>query len=444
MYSLNGLTLQTNISHMDGARGLCCAFCGAVNRVWAATELKRQGQYSACRLVALKTYSDETSLLHAIFVAFVLTPLPSLAVIVLLEVVALNPPESGLEHNHGFMMRAVATIFILTVCLLQQTATQVGPAFSSQILRVVLVSAVIAVASIGIVYGAAAKVGFPVPFTIQCTVPTQIAFQGLGLAAAWKLYGTSSPERWRSIIRAIRFPLSQFLLVFTYPVYYHGFTLLPEANLLLQTVYWCLLPILKLGVRQLFFYLGRQGGHGVELRPLLTVFNADVVSALFVTLCVQFNPSMTVVAAIAAFKVAQAIIALQKVRTIGFELQAVRNNARGCHDSHALNQVAPIPLSSTQHLVAIQCMTLLDEVTNIAEMYNMFKDDANWNQNRLVQSRDTRKISDSKVLRPIPKRPADQRIEREYAVATMKMLFLIEFVVLAEFVEIILPAIYCT
>lgn len=80
---------------------------------WEALQVGRQGSYSIERLESLDYYCRTTSRTRVLLVR-VLTPLPSLLVIILLECLPLRPPSEGLAANWVFWIRLGCTVLTMT------------------------------------------------------------------------------------------------------------------------------------------------------------------------------------------------------------------------------------------------------------------------------------------------------------------------------------------
>jgi hypothetical protein len=80
--------------------------------------------------------------------------------------------------------------------------------------------------------------------------------------------------------------LCDFLLAFIDPPYYYVFTTLSNKA---QLAFTLLLPLIKLLMRNLF---ARAVGHLGDETPGLVIFNADVFGSLFVAYCMQSAPSL--------------------------------------------------------------------------------------------------------------------------------------------------------
>lgn len=442
------------------------------SRLWDATQIKRRGRYPVRRLLALREFVMETPRWQVVS-ALVLAPLPSLLAITLANAVSLSPPHTGLEHNGSFYVRAFATYYLFCVLLLQQFCMQVGPALPLSRTRLAGIALVVAVVNISFTYLLASSIGFPVPFTMQVCVPTHLLLETLALFVSWRRQLRANPKATGDIIRACGFFLCQAFMIVIYPVYYYGFTLVPGGSAQ-HLAYFCLLPVLKLLDRHLLQRFARKTGDGGEHVPLFVVLNADVMGSLFVAFCVQYKPSLVVVAGLALMKVLLAVMSILDLRSAAVKLAEVRGRAKNGRASrqspHDLLDVvggsgSPAPAKS-----------VLDEEAEILARYGMdASSTVRWRA--LSHSADRpdcpMSLSRSSIawihatrVSPVPSKgvkllvwtspatlnPAQcaqrregtefERRELRFAEFVLKLLYMAEFMVLVEYVEVIIPFVY--
>lgn len=72
-----------------------------VLKKWDALHVERHGKYSVERMYRYKVYCERTSLPRTA-VALVLTPLPCLVIALLMDLLPLEPPKSGIAHSALF------------------------------------------------------------------------------------------------------------------------------------------------------------------------------------------------------------------------------------------------------------------------------------------------------------------------------------------------------
>lgn len=327
------------------------------------TRINRRGHYPARRLLTLRKYANATPLWR-VACTLILTPLPSLAVILMFEVVPLSPPSAGLDRNHLFYVREFITYYVVCVCLLQQFCEQVGPALPMSSARLASIALCLVTANVGFTYLLASQIGFPVPFTMQTSSPSYLVIETLALGIHWRGHVRANPAAIHDIARGCVFYVCQLILIVVYPVYYYAFTLVPDGGVA-RPAFFCLLPLLKVLSRQVFYRVRRKSGDGEEQTPQLVVFNADVMGSLFVAFCIQYKPSMAMTGIVAALKVLHVVHSLRDIRTAGRELAEMRYRAkkRAARSSSGALSVASKTCTPS--------LSVLDEVVDIVARYKV-------------------------------------------------------------------------
>jgi hypothetical protein len=456
--------------------------------LWGAAQMKRRGRYPAHRVLALREFSQSTPLWQGITLFFV-SPFPSLVVIMLFEFAQLTTPDAGPEANYVFYIREFVTCFVIVSALLQQLCTQIGPALPISGAQIVLMSLLAVPMDISFTYLLASTIGFPVPFTIQMATPCHIFVQFLLLGFYWRDKLRSNPAVLLDIARAIKIFACIAAMLVVYPVYYHVFTLLPVGGVA-STAFLCLLPMVKLVVRQLFYRCARKEDGGGDLIPQFIVFNVDVMGALFIAFCMQFTPSLGTALAFTGMKLLQAMVLHRDIQASGRKLYALRNQLKDYRQSERRTTIR----TTTLQKIGVPKMSVLDEVSKIIERHGL--DQRKTSREELNPLKSWGKLSENNASRfnrllhikrviplarpPTPgndalahpddstrapekagpmitmvkpiawkdtdKHPSEKSelelLERNYAEFTMRFLYMTECVILVEYVEVIIPVIY--
>lgn len=403
-------------------------FAKAVHRVWSAIQLKRFGSYSPRRLLALQHFSDRNTLSFSIFVVCI-SPIPCLTLTTILDAVSVDAPELGVVKNNVFILRAAATFFLMIYCLLRQMSTHVGPSLKISACQLLIVSTIMAVVNAAAVIPLGLIIGFPVPFTLQITAPIEWVMM-LIMVAAW-----TSQASIRAILSAVKLTMLQFTAVFVYPFYYYVYTSVPESNVMLRTVLWCLLPILRLANRQLFHYLSCRAEGTGDLIPLIISLNADVASALFITFCVQFSPTLGVALVILVFKAAQATRSYLDLRTVANEIENLRGRSRG---THSARRIVPVTSMTVVSKGINQRKSMLEEVARLIAngKYSV----------RKINLRSTKVETWPSKINMVPSKSTISTVsnssQQEYNEKFRRLLYMTESVLLTEYVDVIIPALY--
>jgi hypothetical protein len=480
---------------------VCSGAFALVRRLWASLQVKHQGQYPIHRLLALREFTRSTSLWQ-VLALLVLTPLPSLAVITLFEVVPLSEPDEGLAQNRSFYAREFLVYFAFCLCLLQQFCWQAGPPLPASKTVLLVNSLVVAVVNVSYTYALALMIGFPVPFTMSTSSPSHLLLETVTLGFSWRRHVRVKPDLMRNIIRAGIFFTCQSTMVIVYPLYYHAFTLLSDRDVVSRPAYLSLLAVIKLISRHLFHRFSRTSDGGDECKPLMIVFNADVLGSLFVAFCMQYKPSIFMAVSLATVKLASAMLSFYDVRAATQKLTTLQNRIdevrrpKQSRDSHLtlLVQTANRKKSVMDEVeeIAARYRTCAERVSTTTDTHNhtevrgptdtfpkMIRS-GGWVSTvccRLLASR-VAPVNDAQVsvhpainppravspnqlcgldcssptlsAKPAPPVDADcittelEHLERSYASLVKKFLYMAEFMALVEYVEVVVPMLYCT
>ncbi|RLN87735.1 hypothetical protein BBJ28_00019041 [Nothophytophthora sp. Chile5] len=272
---------------------------------WEATQVELHGRYSSRRVLALAKYSNDTSLLRAILIALV-TPLPCLAATVLIDVVKLADPAEGLQANSVFLLREYASYWLMSFLGAQQFRTSV-PSLPYPNRLVVANTFVVAAGSVGVLYVLALGIGFPVPFTIILGCSGWVTSLLVSLAIVWTKKLREKPEAWPLVLNVVKEWMCQVGLVVIYPSYFYVFTTLSATG---KAGFALLLPVIKLFARNVFT---RTVVHLSDEMAEIVIFNAEIFNALFVAYCMQNSPSIWTTLALMAADFLQLAVSLRDV-----------------------------------------------------------------------------------------------------------------------------------
>ncbi|GMF20544.1 unnamed protein product [Phytophthora lilii] len=184
-----------------------------------------------------------------------------------------------------FSVRSFYTLSLVTFVAIQQFCVHV-PVLPYPIKRLIRNAVMIAASCVGINYGIATVVGFPIPFMMLTTTPLWLLLIFITTAVEWGRKIRETPEAITMLANAKNLWGSQILLTITYPTYFYIFTTLSKKG---QTVFALLLPVIKLLMKNVY---GKTVAHLRDKMPQAVVFNCDVFSALFVSYCMQSSPSI--------------------------------------------------------------------------------------------------------------------------------------------------------
>lgn len=252
--------------------------------LWEAAQVEFHGQYSPHRLIRFAQFYETTSRLR-IFLVLLLTPLPCLATVISFDVVPLASPEQGYADNNVFWLRMLGLYEITTVAVitLYHRILHLPPMSYRHLGAAVILISVGATAGS---YGMAALIGFPVPFLAIMSAPVWTILTIAVVAAMWMPYFRRDPTLWSTVIDYSKILCLQGTMTVIYPVYYFMFR---RLSFVPQAAFSLLLPSIKVVIKNL---MSRFFRFNSDLRPEEVVLSIEIFSSLFITFCMQNSNSI--------------------------------------------------------------------------------------------------------------------------------------------------------
>ncbi|KAJ0396503.1 hypothetical protein P43SY_010138 [Pythium insidiosum] len=285
--------------------------------VWESLQVSRSGQFSPERLRALDEYSARASLPRCLAV-LLLTPVPSLAFVLLLESLALRPPAAW-RSDAAIWLRMALTTTSMGYCYVLQFR-QVIPELPVTQRRSWAIGAIASACYLAFLALLATYWTFPVPLGFVVTATPYSVFLslavGLVLGVAQIRAIPAIASRARQLVHVL---LVQSLLVFVYPAYTALFVWLDASQ---QPYFVVCLPAIKLAAKNL---MARAclGTRLEDQAPEITVFSVELFNALYLSACVSVAGSaQTTMAVIMALDLGQTLLSLRALRRRARRLQA--------------------------------------------------------------------------------------------------------------------------
>lgn len=253
-------------------------------------QVKYQGHYSAARVQELAKYQRETSNYRAIAV-LLLSLLPCIIATTVADVIPLQSPSLGIGRNPGFIARAFITHLIFSFLALTQFRLYVvGLQLSNTRMAIASI-----LASLGTLAGDAALVytiGFPLPFTFLLNSSVWLVCVLIALAFAGARQVILHDQHRRHFINATKVWSGQFCLVIAWPLYFTALKFTPKSY---RPAIMVVLPVFKVLLRLGF---SRALPHLRDEGPEIVTFNADMFSSLFMSYMAQSTTLLVTLALI--------------------------------------------------------------------------------------------------------------------------------------------------
>jgi hypothetical protein len=426
---------------------------------WQSLQVSRRGRYSVERMLALDEYTRSTSLARVLFVCAA-TPLPMIAVVVMQESVPLAAPEDGWRANYGVWSRVaiLGGAVAFTIVLELQHRVE-GVRISVHHLLVLALCMAAAYTAIGIAL--AVVWVFPVPF-----IGLMVSSPGAGIFAGL-LRVVCGRETWQQIVQKPELVIRLMLFLSaqaTTAIIYKGYSAAFRAasNTYFELPLIMLLPAIKLVMKNV---VARVVGHLEDLIPESVMFTVELFNTIYVAMCLQVTPSfvtVTVILTLDALHTIHALYGLHKqtanslrrAQHAGGDVLAQPNFMSVAHTACQqllTNQESNQPSgrihlrSCTRHQLSSSQLSFLDSLEKVP----MFSERRGPNVSMLSQleslptQRDLTVKAKSHgfngVARP---RRSSAASPAKVLEASLGALFTLECLVIAEYLEAVIPMVY--
>ncbi|EGZ18097.1 hypothetical protein PHYSODRAFT_383890, partial [Phytophthora sojae] len=242
-------------------------------------------------MLAFEEYCRRTPLLRAVAVC-VLTPVPTLMLVILVECLPLRPPSDGPTANYAFWVRHLILVTIIMVAVgFQAKSWILGiPLTPQRVLGIALCSSTIS--TLGDL--AVARLWtFPVPFCAVLGTPVRaVVLICVYVSVVGRKSLASIENSGLQLQRFLRLLCAQGSAIVIYPAYHAVFLAVSTTIRRLSLVF---LPIMDLVVKKVII---ANGLHLEDRLPEVVVFTVEVSDGLYTVLCMQSVNSFVIVAAL--------------------------------------------------------------------------------------------------------------------------------------------------
>jgi len=439
--------------------------CRLLVDLWKYTQVKLHGSYSAERVLELATYGQERNWVCAVGI-MIATPIPCLVVTLVIDTIPLADPAEGVEANKLLFVREYYAFAVMTSLALHQFRKGV-PILPYSTCKLVRDTLLVSAGSVGCVYGLTSATGFPLPFTNLMPMPTWGTLVFAAMATQWAKKLRQVPGAAEMLIGTLRLWLCEFLLVFLYPPYFYVFTTISTVKA--KMAFALLLPVLKLLMRNLF---SRSVGHLGDETPGLVVFHADVFGSLFVAYCMQNSPLLWMTLAVMAVDILVMGMSLRDIDIARKELEVLERRLHTWTNQQGETTIlheGGRKLTTLERASRILQQERGPETAHVAPFYEHSPGPPKHNmaregpyegdlgrRNSLPSSFDlphsrshakpltgTGRVHPARKLGAVPSRLLCVSLKRSYTVKMRRLLYMAEFVLLLNYVEVIIPLVFC-
>lgn len=400
---------------------------------WAVVQVELHGKYSLERIRALYHYEIQSRWYRILFWC-IATPIPCLALNILLDIVPLAQPSAGREANYIFWIR-LAIFSIILVFLLLMQAGFLTPALGMTHWRALSSSFVVTLNCMIYTYVVAGLIPMPVLFLLLAATPvfpTTTAAM-IGFYFGRRLMNDAVLRA--SFIRWVGVYNVQFVLVLIYPAFIYGFNSIPSRY---QTPYMILVPVIKIISKNV---MSKHVGNNDDMKPVELIFNVDCFNAIYVSLAMQRSTTISTSLFVMLIDAVQGCVSVYDVYQ-GF--QPLKNFLAEIPDGHPLQgksflEVA-IDLNQEIQRMPRQSKTSSARLSGPTLAIQPAKP-----SNGIIVPKASNKVfvaprikTDISVYQTL----STTKTRVAFINATRKLLFTTEFVILVEYTEVIMPVLY--
>lgn len=409
----------------------------------------QRGTYSIERLHALNRYCDEASLLRVMMV-YIMLPMPAFLVATILEFIPLQDPHDGWKVNIGAWTRLGLIVLFVSLALLIQTREMVPLAMIS-IFKTMVISFSVTAAYLLIACGVASAWVFPIPFGYILLVPI---FSCLLMVALVISIGPTAfrrnPTLWRQLRQQLGIIVVKTSLCGIYPVFSAIYFRLEPMHQYACVIF---LPFIKIMMQCAIAGLS---SHVEEHIPGITVFSVEVFNALYLTKCMQMAKSSATYLVIMCVDLIEAMIAFYDMQkqfssvhllVTQHNLTLSENNnlmalvLAACQEPDVFREehTPSIRVRSTTNLRILKFLVTQTRPKKRASIAPQPCLNAN--------AKEKEETCDSKRTFSTLFSPTAIEIsanaKRAFIFRSLKLLFQCEYHVLVEYVECMIPILYC-
>ncbi|TMW62609.1 hypothetical protein Poli38472_005227 [Pythium oligandrum] len=434
--------------------------------LWERFQIEFHGQYSVERLHQMKIYTERTSW-SRLALAYCLSIMPCLVVNIGLECIPLRPISEGLAGSTTFFIRSGIVLHFMGFLAFQHYR-QLIPELPSSLKQICVMTSILAMGTLLNEYLFARWIGYPVPFLVIVVAPTYMTFLLLNVGVVWGKFLRANKSVFWELVHLQVVLTVIFSLAFAYPVYNCFFVRISPAQ---QTWFTLLLPLIKILAKNAVSPFCK---YIEDYKPEAVIFNMEIFHAYFVSMCMQSATSFRTTALLMLMDFVHAWLSLRDITVIVDEIQTMRTTLTGKRQLQGLSEkqsrsLADLPahvlflVKTDPKLVGVANIRLQSRWTmrgpshfkaphSIVPVIPVGHEGLSQKAARTgtyITSHNRTEFDVATIAHNLPEaeqkillQTLDVKARAQYVAHVLKLLHTVEFLVLIEFTEVIIPFVY--
>ncbi len=411
-----------------------------IMRSWDRLQVELQGQYSVERLYRLNQYTDNTSILHVLMV-ILLTPIPSLLYLILIDCIPLQPPAIGLEHSQLFWVRNTLNGVIVCLCIFQTFHILLPelPLSNRQHIGISLLAG--GICTLG-VYHLAKWIKYPLPLHyIGMGIMLMVVLLP-SMILMWRKKLLEKQSLWHQLQLHQVIVNILLLLIFVYNGYTYVFKKLSASS---QVWFALLLPLTKLLIKNILNPLCKDIE---DDKPETVVLNVEIFHALYIASSIQTSSSKQTTLVLMLVDGIQMYLSLRDIAMVTRRLRVIQGRA-ATFKKNTVGDTAAVLNGKifTQTLLLVKND---GNVRNSREFRLQSRKQSAIQAMNTVTGLQLQGFTPQTLIFPSCETETNSQFNSltkqqriKYVKLTLKLLHMVEFFILIEFLEVALPVVYC-
>ncbi|KAK1946756.1 putative ankyrin repeat protein [Phytophthora citrophthora] len=412
----------------------------AFDRLWGAwisVQVEYHGSYSEERLRRLCKYTESLTAWRLLVVCAI-TPIPCIVLSLLKEIPPLAPAEDGVFKNGMFFARAWAVMVFMGVSALLQMIHG-APRLKLTAQQITLVSLLAATFSALVIFGLCVFTVFPLPFGLLIAGPPFVLVIAVCFTSISRPQWQDDPSIFVDVQRQLVVYNCQTTLPFVYPLYIFGFVSLTGWN---QVVFVAVLPVIQIIAKN---WISRALADDNDQKPQCVIFVVEVYNALYVSSVLQAAQSWMSTAAIMLVDILQFWVSMSDIVKLLDDVNLLMAKIPRSHFAAHENFVQ----------VAVRLMNIEHSAENKNNIQDSSAKESSTQQTNYEPLQRRTWIPKWITLRKAqvnPGFPLEEYADRTQTLdlifsqedrITSRVLYITEYLVLVEYVEVAMPIVYC-